>query len=48
MNILLKALEMMKYQRNKTLGKEYSKPPDIGPKEMEIQKVPGKEFKIII
>ena len=28
--------------------KEYSKPPVTGPKEMEIQELPDKEFKIIV
>lgn len=31
-----KIIEIMKNQRNMTPPKEYSKPPVIGPKEMEI------------
>ena len=31
-----------------TPPKEYSKPPVTGPKEMEIQELPDKEFKTII
>lgn len=38
----------MKYQRNMALQKECGKPPQTGPKELESQEVPGKEFKIII
>lgn len=47
-SLLCKALRIVKYQRNMALQKEDSKPPQTGPKEMESQEVPGKEFKIII
>lgn len=47
-SLLCKALRIVKYQRNMALQKEDCKPPQTGPKEMESQEVPGKEFKIII
>ena len=40
-----KIIEIMKNQRNMTPLKEYSKPPVIGPKEMEIQEFPTKNSK---
>lgn len=47
-SLLCDALRIVKYQRNMALQKEDSKPPQTGPKEMESQEVPDKEFKIII
>lgn len=38
----------MKNQGNMFLQKKYSKPLVTGHKEMEIQKLPNKEFKIIV
>ena len=41
---LSKAIGIMKNWENMTLPKEYSKSPVTGPKEVEIQEFPNKEF----
>lgn len=45
---LRKTTGIRKNQRSTTPPKEYSEPPVTGPKEVQIQEVPNKEFRIII
>ena len=42
-----KTTRIMKNQRNMIISKEKTKVPITDPKEMEIYKLPNKEFKII-
>lgn len=45
---LCKFTGITKNQGNMPSAKEYSKPPTTAPKEMEIQKLPKKEFKTTV